>query len=110
MLTGAWTQDARREAASRTLQSPSCVFLGPGAGPFSSVASGEGRGTCPGQAPARRAPTLPRSFSAHLSRALCRGEKERVRSSMHMAPLFTRIKEGGHYRSLGSLLDTLWCH
>lgn len=43
-------------------------------------------------------------------RALCGGMKERVKSSMHMAPLFTMIKEGGHYLSLGSLLNTLWCH
>lgn len=40
----------------------------------------------------------------------CVGERRRVKSSMHMAPLFTTMKEGGHYLSVGSLLDTLWCH
>lgn len=56
-------------------------------------------------------PALPESFSISLSRALCWGEgKEGVKSSSHMAPLFTMMKEGGHYPSLGSLGDTLWCH
>lgn len=41
----------------------------------------------------------------------CEGEgKKGVKSSTHMAPLFTIMKEGGHYPSLGSLGDTLPCH
>lgn len=69
--------------------------------------SGEGRGTHPGLPPLQPY----QRFSVHLSRALCGGEgKEGVKSSSHMAPLFTMMKEGGHYLSPGSLGDTLWCH
>lgn len=44
--------------------------------------------------------------------ALCVGGegKKGVKASIHMAPLFTMMEEGGHYLSFGSLGDTLWGH
>lgn len=91
------------------LLSPLCVFTDPGAGLFSQewcVWGGPGDLSRPGTW-ARGTIARPKTFSVHLSRALCGGQKERVKSSRHMAPLFTMIKEGGHYLGLGSLGDIL---
>lgn len=110
VLAGARTQDAggRRKIGEYSCL-PLCVFIDPGAGLLSPewcVWGGQRDRSRPGTW-ARGAPALPRNFSVHLSRALCWGEKEGVKSSKHMAPLFTMIKEGGHDKSLGSLGDTL---
>lgn len=91
------------------LLSPFCIFSDPGAGLFSLERCVCG-GVCLGQAPGQEGSYPTPEFFCPPFRALCGGMKERVKSSMHMAPLFTMIKEGGHYLSLGSLLNTLWCH
>lgn len=96
-------RDARQEAvAGMTPVFPLCL-LGPGRAGLSSP------GGCVWGGP--RGHIQPcQSFSVHPSRAVCAGEgKQGVKSCSHMAPLFTMMKEGGHYLSPGSLGDTLWC-
>lgn len=77
--------------------------------PARSVGGGEWCGE--GRAPGLEGSYLTREFLCSPcggGGGLCGGKKERVKSSVHMAPVFTMEKEGGHYLSLGSVLDTLW--
>lgn len=107
-----WSRDSGHQAGGNfeNAQSFFCVFSRPGAS-LSSPECG-GRGVVRGGPGAWAGGLLPYPgvslFTLRGGGGLCGGKKERVKSSVHMAPVFTMEKEGGHYLSLGSVLDTLW--